>query len=86
MENGVNFNEGFCEMDSENTTTRKGFLRNAGMAIAGMFALSGGAGGAGRRAAEDGRAARNRRGGPELPRAARRLRQARGTVERGSAL
>jgi hypothetical protein len=62
-------------MDSEKTTTRKGFLKRAGLAFAGAFALSGAT-----------RTESNPNTKPlasaDAPRAMSRIRPAKGAVER----
>ena len=62
-------------MNSEKTTTRKGFLKQAGLAFAGVFALT-------RTASSESKSKFTDSGTSEVPRAMSRIQPARGAVER----
>jgi len=62
-------------MNSEKTTTRKGFLKRAGLAFAGAFALT-------RAASSESKPESSNLASSAPPRAMSRIRPARGAVER----
>ena len=62
-------------MDSEKTTTRKGFLKRAGLAFAGAFALSGAL-------RSESKPNTQQAASSDAPRAMSRIRPAKGAVER----
>jgi len=62
-------------MNSEKTTTRKGFLKRAGLAVAGVFALT-------RAASSESKPRSSNLASAAPPRAMSRIRSAKGAVER----